>query len=70
MTTASPRWPAMVRALASARIRLDARYAAARGFVDALVFPEATREILSFLLEITGEFSGPHLGAFILPYAP
>jgi acetyl-CoA carboxylase carboxyltransferase component len=50
--------------------QLDARYAAARGYVDALVLPETTRDILTFLLEITGEFSGPHLGAFILPNAP
>jgi acetyl-CoA carboxylase carboxyltransferase component len=47
--------------------QLDARFAAARGFVDAIVLPEETRAMLSFLLEVTGEFSGPHLGSFILP---
>jgi acetyl-CoA carboxylase carboxyltransferase component len=47
--------------------QLDARHAAARGFVDAIVLPEATRDTLAFLLETVGEFPGPHLGAFILP---
>jgi acetyl-CoA carboxylase carboxyltransferase component len=46
--------------------QLDARFAAARGFVDAIVLPEETRAMLSFLLEVTGEFAGPHLGSFIL----
>ena len=50
--------------------QLDARYAAARGFVDAIVLPEETRGLLSFLLEVTGEYSGPHLGSFILPPIP
>jgi hypothetical protein len=35
--------------------------------VDALVLPEDTRDTLGFLLSVTAEFSGPHLGAFILP---
>ncbi len=47
--------------------QLDARFAAARGYVDALVLPETTRDTLAFLLELTAEYSGPHLGAFILP---
>jgi 3-methylcrotonyl-CoA carboxylase beta subunit len=47
--------------------QLDARYAGARGFVDAIVFPEATRDLLAFLLEVTSESSAPHLGAFVLP---
>ncbi len=47
--------------------QLDARFAGARGFVDALVAPEETRDTLAFLLDVTGEFPGPHLGAFILP---
>lgn len=50
--------------------QLDARYAAARGFVDAIVLPEETRTFLSFLLEVTGEYAGPHLGSFILPPSP
>jgi acetyl-CoA carboxylase carboxyltransferase component len=47
--------------------QLDARHAAARGYVDAIVLPEDTRDTLAFLLEVAGEFSGPHLGAFTLP---
>jgi len=50
--------------------QLDARFAAARGFVDAIVLPEETRDTLAFLLEATGEFTGPHIGAFVLPSQP
>ena len=50
--------------------QLDARFAAARGFVDAIVLPEETRDTLAFLLEATGEFTGPHIGAFVLPGQP
>jgi acetyl-CoA carboxylase carboxyltransferase component len=50
--------------------QLDARFAAARGFVDAIVLPEETRDTLAFLLEATGEFAGPHIGAFVLPSQP
>jgi len=32
--------------------------------------PEETRETLAFLLETTGEFTGPHLGAFVLSSQP
>ena len=47
--------------------QLDARSAAARGFVDAIVVPEDTRDTLAVLLESTAEFPGPHIGAFVLP---
>jgi len=47
--------------------QLDARFAGARGFVDAILLPEETRDILAFLLEASTEFTGPHLGAFVLP---
>src|SRR5439155_24304751 len=47
--------------------QLDARFAGARGFVDAIVLPEETRDLLAFLLALTTEFSGPHLGPFTLP---
>src|SRR5690348_9174348 len=47
--------------------QLDARFAGARGFVDAIVPPEDTRDTLAFLLEVTTEFTGPHVGAFVLP---
>ena len=50
--------------------QLEARFAAARGYVDAIVLPEETRDTLAFLLETTGEFTGPHLGAFVLPSHP
>ena len=50
--------------------QLDARFAGARGYVDAIVLPEDTRDILSFLLETSSEFTGPHLGAFVLPEHP
>jgi len=47
--------------------QLDAKYAAARGFVDAIVTAEETRDMLAFLLRVTSGFGGPHLGPFVLP---
>jgi acetyl-CoA carboxylase carboxyltransferase component len=47
--------------------QLDAKYAGARGFVDAIVTPEETRDQLAFTLRITANYSGPHLGPFVLP---
>jgi acetyl-CoA carboxylase carboxyltransferase component len=47
--------------------QLDARFAGARGYVDAILAPEETRDTLAFLLEVTTEFTGPHLGPFTLP---
>jgi acetyl-CoA carboxylase carboxyltransferase component len=47
--------------------QLDARYAAARGFVDAIVLPEYTRATLAHLLRVTSHFAGSHLGPFVLP---
>src|SRR5437762_5312006 len=46
---------------------LDARYAAARGFVDAVIAPEDTREALELALRLSLNYSGPHLGQFVLP---
>ncbi len=46
--------------------QLDARYAAARGFVDAIVTPGDTRAALAFLLQVTSHHDGPHLGPFVL----
>jgi acetyl-CoA carboxylase carboxyltransferase component len=46
---------------------LDARHAAARGQVDAIVTPEETRDVLAFLLKVTSNFAGPHIGPFVLP---
>ncbi|MFN2604005.1 MAG: acyl-CoA carboxylase subunit beta [Gemmatimonadaceae bacterium] len=47
--------------------QLDARYAAARGFVDAIVYPEDTRETLAMALRTALHNPGPHLGPFVLP---
>ena len=47
--------------------QLDARFAAARGFVDAIVYPEETRTVLATALRAALQNPGPHLGAFVLP---
>ncbi len=47
--------------------QLDARFAAARGFVDAVIAPDQTREVLAFLFGVTAEYGGPHVGAFVFP---
>ena len=47
--------------------QLDARYAAARGFVDAIIYPEETREVLATALRTAACNPGPHIGAFVLP---
>ncbi len=47
--------------------QLDARFAGARGFIDAIVYPEETREVLAFALRAALHNRGPHLGAFSLP---
>jgi acetyl-CoA carboxylase carboxyltransferase component len=49
--------------------QLDAKYAAARGFVDAVIAPEETRDALELALRVAGNNDGPHLGQFILPPA-
>jgi len=46
---------------------LDAKYAAARGFVDGVIAPEETRDALDLALRLSLNFSGPHLGQFVLP---
>jgi acetyl-CoA carboxylase carboxyltransferase component len=46
---------------------LDAKYAAARGFVDAVIAPEETRNALELALRVSLNYSGPHLGQFVLP---
>ena len=47
--------------------QLDARYAAARGYVDAIVYPEDTRRVLATALRASLQNPGPHLGPFVLP---
>ncbi len=49
--------------------QLDATFAAARGFVDAVVLPEELRDWLTLLLRAALNNPGPHLGAFVLPRA-
>ena len=48
-------------------VELDAKYAAARGFVDAVITPETTRPALALALRTSQNFAGPHLGQFVLP---
>jgi len=47
--------------------QLDARYAGARGFIDAIVYPEDTRATIAFAFRAALNNPGPHLGAFVLP---
>jgi len=46
---------------------LDAKYAAARGFVDAVIAPEETPRVLELALRVSVNYSGPHLGQFVVP---
>jgi 3-methylcrotonyl-CoA carboxylase beta subunit len=46
---------------------LDAKHAAARGLVDAIVTPKDLRNALTIALETTLNTSKPHIGAFVLP---
>lgn len=66
--------PEVLEAVAAMRAdyetQLDARYAAARGFVDTIVYPEDTRTMLALALRAASQNSGPHLGAFVLPPMP
>lgn len=49
--------------------QLDARYAGARGFIDAIVYPEETREVLAMALRSSLQNPGAHIGPFQLPDA-
>lgn len=46
---------------------LDAKHAAARGLVDAIVIPEDLRNALELALQTCLNTNKPHLGAFVLP---
>ncbi|MDA1082461.1 MAG: acyl-CoA carboxylase subunit beta [Gemmatimonadetes bacterium] len=48
-------------------LQLDAQFAGARGFIDAIVYPEDTRALLTLALRTTLNNRGPHLGPFVLP---
>jgi acetyl-CoA carboxylase carboxyltransferase component len=50
--------------------QLDARYAAARGYVDAIIYPEETRDVLALALHAALGNPGPHIGPFVLPPQP
>jgi acetyl-CoA carboxylase carboxyltransferase component len=49
--------------------QLDAKFAAARGFVDAVIAPEETRDALELALRLALNYGGPHVGQFVLPPA-
>jgi 3-methylcrotonyl-CoA carboxylase beta subunit len=49
--------------------QLDAKFAAARGFVDAVIAPEETRDALELALRVCLNYGGPHVGQFVLPRA-
>ncbi|HVE55420.1 MAG TPA: acyl-CoA carboxylase subunit beta [Pyrinomonadaceae bacterium] len=46
---------------------LDAKHAAARGLLDAIVPPENLRAALTLALQTTLNTNQPHIGAFVLP---
>ena len=47
-------------------MELDAKYAAARGFVDAVINPDNTRDALELALRTSLNYTGPHIGQFVL----
>ncbi len=49
---------------------LDAKHAAARGLVDAIVTPESLRSALILALQTCLNTDTPHIGAFVLPGPP
>ncbi len=57
----------MERVRESYEQQLDAKYAAARGFVDAVIVPEHTRDALELALRVSLNYGGAHIGQFVLP---
>src|SRR5215510_10152517 len=57
----------MERVRAKYEHELEANFAAARGFVDAILRPEDTRTTLSLALRTALNNPGPHLGVPVLP---
>lgn len=49
---------------------LDAKHAAARGLVDAIVTPEHVRDALILALDTCRNTATPHIGPFVLPPLP
>jgi acetyl-CoA carboxylase carboxyltransferase component len=58
----------MERVRAKYEQELEARFAAARGFVDAIIAPEDTRTVLELSLRTALNNPGAHLGVPVLPY--
>lgn len=50
--------------------QLDAKFAAARGYVDAVIYPEDTRPVLAMALRAALQNDEPHIGPFTLPPQP
>ena len=64
----TPKLTAQVEAMrADYEHQLDATFAGARGFVDAILTPEEARDMLAFTLRVCSNFAGPHLGPYVLP---
>ena len=59
----------MERVRAKYECELEARFAGARGFVDAIISPEDTRAALELALRTALNNPGPHLGVPVLPYS-
>jgi acetyl-CoA carboxylase carboxyltransferase component len=57
----------MDRVRAKYEQELDAKFAAARGFVDAIITPEQTRATLALALKAALNNPGPHLGVPMMP---
>ena len=57
----------MLKVRESYEQQLDAKFAAARGFVDAVIAPEETRDALELALRVGLNYGGPHIGQFVLP---
>jgi 3-methylcrotonyl-CoA carboxylase beta subunit len=47
--------------------QLDALYAGARGYIDAIVYPEESRTMLALALRAAWQNPGPHLGPYVIP---
>jgi 3-methylcrotonyl-CoA carboxylase beta subunit len=60
----------MERVRAKYDSELNAKFAAARGFVDAIITPEQTRDALELALRTALNNPGPHLGIPVLPQSP
>ena len=58
----------MERVRARYEKELEARFAAARGFVDAIITPEDTRPALELAIRTALNNPGPHVGIPVLPY--